>query len=454
MKSRQAIIALAAALASACSAYDFLGYEDNAPLHAVSRPDGYPTIMFGSEIAPTSTAGADPVDLVAVSGGEGTPTIFYKLAEGSRLVDVEDPWDEYLGKDEADAAGSGASLAGLPLFGDDLRSGCVAIGEPAKGNVHVDCEEGEWHTELAVKGVKEFGRALAAVRPVGGGPWLLAAAAKDRAWVFSSAKPAISSAAVKPGDGEIVELAAGRLDAQRFYLAVGTRSDSYGWDRVHVYVQETEGEKTLVEAACLSRSANPGFGGVMTTGDLNGDGADELVIAAGAAEKRVDAAYVYVVADLAAAATACEEEDMEPAATVEPGPADGPDATCEEPCGFGLALAVGDLATDDGTPELAVGAPSAAVGGTSEAGAVYVYRGKKLGEVAGIAADSSPESGQLFGGGVAVAPMAGRAELLAGAVGKGKLFIAFCTGVGEDLEAGADVTTNAGGSVISTRCRP
>ena len=40
------------------------------------------------------------------------------------------------------------------------------------------------------------------------------------------------------------------------------------------------------------------------------------------------------------------------------------------------------------------------------------------------------------------------------AVGKGKVFIAFCTGVGENLEAGGDVTTNAEGDVVSTRCRP
>ncbi|MDD5309503.1 MAG: integrin alpha [Deltaproteobacteria bacterium] len=454
MGSCPVIPALVAALACACSAYDFFGYEDNSPLHVVSRPGGYPTVLFGSEIAPTSTADADPVDLVAVSGGSGTPTVFYKLAEGSRLVNVGDPWDEYLDKTEADTLGSGASLAGLPVFGDDLRSGCVAIGEPAKGNVHVDCEEGEWHADFTMSGTEGFGRALAPVPPVGGGPWLLAAAAKDRAWVFSSAKPVASSSAVVPDDGEVVELAAGRVDAGRFYLAVATKNVSYGWNRVHVYVQGSKGLSTLTEAACLSRSADPGFGGVMATGDLNGDGADELVVADGAAEKRKDVAYVYVLSELVAAAPACEDEDVEPAAVVKPGEADGPDATCEEACGFGLALAVGDLATDDKTPELAVGAPGAAVGGKGEAGAVYVYRGAKLGEVAGIVADSSPESGQLFGGGVAVAPMAGRAELLAGATGKGKLFIAFCTGVGEDLEAGADVTTNAGGKVISTRCRP
>jgi len=90
---------------------------------------------------------------------------------------------------------------------------------------------------------------------------------------------------------------------------------------------------------------------------------------------------------------------------------------------------------------------------------VFVYRGAELlatgaAEVAGRVADSAPEKGQRFGGGVAAAPMAGRVELLAGATGQGKLFIAYCTGVGEDIEAGADVTENAAGKVVSTRCRP
>jgi hypothetical protein len=73
---------------------------------------------------------------------------------------------------------------------------------------------------------------------------------------------------------------------------------------------------------------------------------------------------------------------------------------------------------------------------------------------AGRVAHSSPESELRFGGGVAVAPMAGRNELLIGETGKGRIVIAYCTGVGEDLEEGADVTHNANGSMISSRCRP
>jgi hypothetical protein len=170
--------------------------------------------------------------------------------------------------------------------------------------------------------------------------------------------------------------------------------------------------------------------------------------------------YVYRISDLAGAAPTCDGDAPAPIAMITPG--GGPldvDCLAGEACDFGAALAVGDLATDDDGPELIVGAPGAKVDGIGDAGAAYVYRGADLladgtAPVAGQVADSTPEENQRFGGGVAAAPMAGRAELLVGAVGKGRVFIAYCTGVGEDIEEGADVTRNATGEVVSTRCRP
>ncbi|HUT79380.1 MAG TPA: hypothetical protein VM285_16905, partial [Polyangia bacterium] len=202
----------------------------------------------------------------------------------------------------------------------------------------------------------------------------------------------------------------------------------------------------------------PGFAGRMVTGDLDRDGTDELLVAASRSAGRLPVVYVYDPALLAEAAPVCNSDTPDPLASIVPG-AGALDVECGDACDFGVALAVGDIATDDDGPEVFVGAPGAAVDGVTEAGAVYIYRGADLigggqATVAGRVAHSSPVSTSNFGGGLAVAPMAGRNELLVGMTGKGKLAVVYCTGVGEDLEAGGDVTTNLDGSVISTRCRP
>lgn len=478
---RNTALALAAAgLLAGCTARDFFGYRDDAPLHAIERPGDFPTVTFGAQIAPTYLRGSDETaDLLAVSGGRATPTVIYRLSSGGDLVDVADPWDEYLLDDTAAAkdSGSGASLAGLPTWahpeagGVVIRTGCVATGEPKAASVHVYCtEDGE---ELDIPGAwagagatSDFGRAIAAIPPLGAANWLLAVASERSVTVFGSASAADHSEPAFPTSGgaevsPITEIAAGALSDGRFFVAAATSDEANGVPpRLHLFAQAAPGSPRLVQVACVDRPGEPGFGGSLAAGDLDRDGDDELIASAGAQASRVDAVYVWDVPALEAAAPVCAGDAPPPAATAVPG--DGPlDIECAEGegCGFGEALAVGDIATDDTGPELLVGAPGAAVDGVKRAGAVYVFRGAELmaagsAAPAGRVADSAPERGQEFGGGLAAAPMAGRLELVVGAVGKGTVFVAYCTGVGEDIEAGADVTRNASGKLVSTRCRP
>ena len=214
----------------------------------------------------------------------------------------------------------------------------------------------------------------------------------------------------------------------------------------------------------------------MTTGDLDGDGMDELVVGAGAVKGRTNNVHIYdgsrfskryVEERLNQGAPGVCTGTVLPAATLTPSAGEY-DIACGRDCGYGEALAIGDIATDDNGPELAVGARSADVEGETEAGAVYIYRGWQRSAAAAPGAggavfdqfklasqvfDSTPKSGNNFGASVAIAPMAGRNELLIGVSGTGKVVVAFCTGVGEDIEAGGDVTRDKDGKVISTRCR-
>lgn len=299
---------------------------------------------------------------------------------------------------------------------------------------------------------------------------MLAVGTIDSVIVFSSTASGAHTDLATPRDGagkvagEIKEIAAGRLDDDRFFVAAATVGSAR--NRIYLFVQDGPGSKSMVPSGCIERKNEPGFGGVMIAGDLDGDGRDELMVSATLDKHRVDAVYVYDISEAiengSAVAPNCIGDGPELLATVLPQKGDL-DVECPgEGCRFGAALTLGDIATDDKGPELCVGAPGAKVEGQEEAGAVYIYRGAALSKgqvtLAGQVTDSWQDGENWFGGGLAVAPVAGRNELLIGATGdKGEVFIAFCTGVGvepEDLKKGADVPYNANGSIISTRCRP
>ncbi|MCP4603346.1 MAG: hypothetical protein GY847_22990 [Proteobacteria bacterium] len=459
--------------AAGCSFYNFFEYEENTGLHVIERPGDYKNAKFGIEIAPTGTP---DLDLMAVSAGRNNPTIIYRLAEKGDLVDVSDPWRKYLDdRDEiveVKAKGTGASLVGLPTWGSGL-SGCVAIGEPDAKQVVIDCELGDNKREgITLEDEDEFGHQLAAIRPLEGESWLLAAAAKYNVWVYSDhygsnqnrTEPFYARKAADSDKraGDVYELAAGRAQ-DRFYVAITTFNSEEGKYQLYIFVQSAQHSKFMEQVACIERRDESGFGGIITTGDLNDDGYDELIVSQALIENRVDSVHVYDINSIippvgeAPLESTCTGDSIEPLATLRPSQGDL-DVTCKQGCNFGAALAVGDIATDDEGPELIVGAPDATVDGKKEAGAVYIYHGKSVyegkTELAGQISDSMPERGYRFGGGLAVAPIAGRNELLVSAIGKGHVFIAFCTGVGEDIDKGGDITTNAAGSVISTRCRP
>ncbi len=465
-----------------CSSLDFFQYRENTGLYTVEKPEGYGSSRFGAHIAVTSV---EREDFMAVSGGRGQKTVFYRLAVDGRLRNVseDDPLDYYPTEAEESERnvknrGSSASLVGLPVWarhtsdGRDTVSGCVAVGEPDAGNVTVFCQSHP-NTYLNIKpgGLGQFGEELAAIRPgTAGGQWLLAAAGDDAFAVFSTEEDRSDIQAVD----NISELAAGRVlspdDEDLVFVAAAAHDDRDRY-RILVFVQTAEHSAAFVPVGCIADDDTPGLGGIMVTGDLDGNGSDELVASAAKVDSRKDSVHIFDVAGMLAdyrdgdpemGAGVCDGEadgSVHAVAVIEP--RDDDDVECRR-CGFGTALAIGDIATDDGGPELAVGAHEATAKGVEEAGAVFIYRGWErsgVGEefedydLAGRIFDSSPKEGKEFGGNLAIGPMAGRNELLVGVTSGGQVVVAFCTGVGNNIETGGDVTTNGDGKVVSTRCR-
>ncbi len=465
------IIFLIIVSAAGCTSLDFFQYRDDTGLHVVERPDNYNSMQFGLELTSTNTSDRD---LLVASGGEGTPTIFYETASGGNLENIEDPTRSYLAgsKDALDVIqnSSGASLVGLPIW-DNNQPGCVAIGEPGAGRVAINCDPGDMVEKYIEEDGPDFGHKMAGIRPVDSGQWLLAVARENSFAVFRGLGADDRTGFYYPRNeasqevSAITDLAAGWVSLAgdpdpRFYIAAGTYQSSTDRYQVSLFIQSQADPEELIPVACLEQPDEAGFGGSLAAGDLNGDGNDDLAVSANPQDDRVEAVYVYDVADLISNASVsyCDGNSYEPVAVVEPG--EGPlNVTCTDgECFFGVSLEIGDIATDDDGQELIVGAPYAKVNGVNRAGAAYIYRGPELMEgqspIAGQVADSTPSNSAYFGGGLTVAPMAGRNELVVGVIGKGQLFITYCTGVGTNLNAGGDVTTNENGSVISTRCRP
>lgn len=482
------IISILSAQLLGCSAFDYLQYREDTGLMAVERPDGYGSVKFGEVVAASSTA---DVDLMAVSAGTGNTTVIYELATNGELA----PLDSHLttNPDESlqgtpETRGSSAAVVGLPVWVNgnfEPVTGCFAVGEPGVGDVLVDCPavSNKYMILPAPTPNERFGHRLARLRPAEGGGWVLVVAGLHGFGLFSSSRLAPEDIAWFPQrlplTEEIAGIAAGRLlspvTAESLaYVAVGTVEPTTSRYRVHVFLQQEAGTESFEPIGCIERSAEPGFGGVMETGDLDLDGSDELVIAAGPVGGRKNVARIYDIPTLlsrhaSGAPSVCSGNDWDsvsPSATLAP-ESTADDVVCGANCGFGGSMSVGDIATDDGGPEIIVGAKRAEVDGVSNAGAVYIFRGWTKGPsdpviqvpvfgqsgLASIVTHSHPEEGDELGAGTAVAPMAGRNELLIGATGMGKVFVAFCTGVGTDIRAGGDVTRDGTGKVVSTRCR-
>ena len=478
------IIISAVMILCGCSSLDFFSYRENTGLLTIEKPEGYGSIKFGARLASSSTAGTD---YMAVSGGEGQQVVLYKLTDEAKLDNLDSPWKRYPVNKDKDKVlpetGAGASLAGLPVFFNNGKrvEGVLAIGQPISNSVMLfrpfDDKQVAFKSSNKQTG---FGRVVSAIRPGVLDQWSLAVASNNGFEVVSDGLKSKNKGETyyrtrtdpvsKIGGKEnlVSALAGGWFGVvdqpDRLFVAATVSHDSDA-GQVRIFGTDSADARAFSQIGCLTAADENGFGASLLAADMDGDGIDELLVGS-STENAVHIFNVQTVWDVSQATKGCLTlgEDIDPLSTLKPEEGEW-DVTCEKDCAFGTALALGEIATDNDGPELAVGAPGADVEGSNKAGAVYIYRGFEFeaeddgltevtgGKLVGQVMTSSPKSDNRFGKSVIIAPAGGRSELIVGAPGAGKAYVVFCTDVGEDIEKGADVTHDGDGKTVSTRCR-
>jgi hypothetical protein len=188
-----------------------------------------------------------------------------------------------------------------------------------------------------------------------------------------------------------------------------------------------DGEGNAV--GCLGGPA--GFGRALATGNVDGDGFDDLIVS--------DDVSVTVISGAALQGLeknddiVCSMSAFGPDAIIASFGCGSRDAISGCPGGFGAALDVGDL-DGDGDGEVLVGAPDITVRGTSGAGAVLIYdaEGSSPEELSDILYVASRESGDRLGSTVVAAPIPGRDIVVAGIPGSARTAVFYCSDFAPD----------------------
>jgi hypothetical protein len=467
-RTRAALVpaALALALAS-CDPFGYSTFRNNAPVVTLQQPDNYPNLSFGVDVAFTSSDMHG--DWLVTSGGLGTATVAWPLLTGTTLAPrAGDP--QIFCSMSAPCGGTtrtGDALGGLPSWQGAPVCALTGAFQPTLHQVHLHCVGASPARDFDVlppAGFEQagFGLALATPRRRGNEPAVgdvfFVGAPAGPGKVFLAQPSGVTDAtgtAMPSADAHLgTTLALGRVgpaSAPDFLLVAGAPNAG----QVYVFRGDPRAGRPMRWVACIARADEPGFGGAVAAGDVNGDGEDDVIVGSSAfflsTNRRV---HVYLSTTIPADPTCSMNAWPEAAPPSECVPRQG--AVCAGGNEFyGTALTAADL-DQDGRDEILAGGPNATVDGETNAGAAWILRlgtdaaGNPTLATIGLLRLANAPQNAFLGSPLATANLGGRDEPLVGIHGQNEVGLFLCSGINGDNPSSA----GPNGAPLDAQCRP
>lgn len=431
------VVAAVAALSTGCNWARFTKLKKDAPAVRFEPPDSY-----SGQYADTLTVAWNDERSELYVGGlpRSTGGLVYSLGNDDNPQPNPTDSEHCPGSGGGDFCDTVTIPAGLNQSwtpGNDTEELCFVSGY---GNIDQDvglwtrCDNGLQFV-FPVPSDTEAGLSAEASEPARelvlatnrSGPQLLLAAtsAQGRAWFYEPLtgtpldvpEPTTSPASF----GSRVAVA---RTASGHLLAVSAP------DEAQVWLYRAVGS-SIEAIGCLSGGER--FGRTLVSGDVDGDGNDDFVVA----DDEIVAAYSGALLDASPGGVPSDSCDLDSSVN-------DPkllELSCENTdettgCGvsrFGEAIAVVDV-DGDGEGEVFVGAPRMEARGMSRAGTVLAYDSQ--GDLLDVVLVSDIAEKDEFGGSLAAVPQGEREILAVGAVGSNEVFLFYCA-AGSDGEGSA-----------------
>ncbi len=419
--------ALVAVSLSACNPGVFFDLMET-PIAAINATQKYRGSDFGLTIAgyDGASSGGPLVSRVVATGSPGSSLAAYDVWEDGGIADFDALWDTC--DDPGDCGASqGTSLVGFARW--NAQTVCAMGAAPDEARLRVICEsESAVAVRIDVPGGESIGTSLAPIPFSKVGLGVAFAGAPDMGdsglihVVPEGAGPQpldLSSAMLPPGAGLGRALASAELPSGMLIAATAQN---------RVVVAEVALDRSTTVLGCIDGTADL-FGRVLALGDLDGDGSHELAMT-----RATNDVVIYRVSDLSGASGCAASDSSDDAAVAVTLACAGSDRV--DCAGFGEDITAADLDAD-GNDDLIVGAPNSTVDGVREQGAALVFHGagadmSRVHHVFTTYGDEFDRFGAALAHVRTQLETTPRDELVIGAPGAQRVFVALCTGLEGD----------------------